>query len=355
MSDNIVKLSKDSAEDARWVMLSASTDPARQILSGMKVSDDRIAAADGFTLHIAPRPAEYEPMVGKVIKPDRKIPVSPQPVEYETIDGTFPDYQQIIPTASPTVRIGLNRQFLGRLATMPSDSEMLVVDVYSETQPVKVSSLCDGLPYTAVMMPMHVKYDNGKGTIEERLGLPPVKVAEVDHDKCIDREIRMKDKIKDLTATIAQLETELAELRGQVVVVEPEPVVIPEPVTVDVPIDDDPIGAALRAAGCQVYDPIGDALRAGGFMVADDTPPIGETEPEPVAYEHGKRDAKYGYTYIPDDVDAYAQGYKDQKKSETAVERQTFGLKTAGKAEFKAKAKAESGSIKPLDISALLG
>ena len=37
------------------------------------------------------------------------------------------------------------------------------------------------------------------------------------------------------------------------------------------------------------------------------------TPPEPnmnAAYQHGYDDAKYGFTYVPDDIESYQAGYK---------------------------------------------
>ena len=157
---NIKFYNKETARQMKWLQQSTSKEQNRPVLTGFFVKYDKTVAVDGYTLFEAPTPDEFNEYLGKIIRPKRAIPVTPQLVEYEEIDGVFPDYEQVVPNGEPEFRIGLSREFLGRLRDMPADNDMLIVNFYGEKRPIKVESKVktddDVLRFTAVIMPMNI-------------------------------------------------------------------------------------------------------------------------------------------------------------------------------------------------------
>ena len=140
----------------RWVQQAASTDYTRERLTGMYVDNGRTIAVDGFCMFIAPTPLEYLDHQGKIIRPEKRIPVSPKELEYDEVDATYPDYEYVVPKGEPTFQIAISRKFLGKLADMPADDDKLILSFTSDTAPMLVKSIKDGQEYTAVVMPMHI-------------------------------------------------------------------------------------------------------------------------------------------------------------------------------------------------------
>lgn len=263
------RLEGEAIEVSRWMMRFASTDESRPVLCGMCITTDgRMIAADGYTAAIAPVPSGYGDLVGKLVRPvgfdkhgrakTKQIPATPATIDWESIDGTFPNVDEVFPKGKPTFRIGLNPTLLERIMHMPSDDNTIVIDLYHPTSPIKVSSSYMNEVYTALMMPKHLidseLYDMGLEIVDDQ----PLeaKITRVMDERDATRRDceRLEDKVK-------QLETELAELRAVVIETvedqgsEPEPE--PEP-------DFDAVGAALLALG----------------LLAGDEP-----EPEPVSVE----------------------------------------------------------------------
>jgi len=149
--------SKEDSKILKWVSLACSKDKARSVLLGIKVNNGEIAAADGFRLHIAPTPDALKPHNDKILKPTSTLSATPKYDEFETDPGTFPDYQQIVPTDEPTFKIALNKKYLAALATMPGD-EYVVLEFTKPTSPIKITS--PSSEAVAVIMPMRLGCDS---------------------------------------------------------------------------------------------------------------------------------------------------------------------------------------------------
>ena len=152
---NTFKLdNKEQTSEVKWAMLAASKDKARAILNGLYIHNGKTVGVDGFRMHIINTP---EPLVdsiavqGKVIQPTNTINLTPRIEEYEVVDGTFPDYEQIIPTSPPVFKIAIDKKLLADLKTMPGD-KAVVLSFTAANQPVLVT--CPGSEASAVIMPM---------------------------------------------------------------------------------------------------------------------------------------------------------------------------------------------------------
>ena len=154
METKIIKqYSKDEAKMVKWVSLACSKDGTRPILEGINISDGEIAASDGHRLHLAgPTPTAFIEGEGKTLKPVNTLSATPRPEEFELIEGTYPDYKQIVPTGEPVFEIALNKKLLADLKTMPGDA-MIILSFTDPMHPVKITSPSSGA--VAVIMPMH--------------------------------------------------------------------------------------------------------------------------------------------------------------------------------------------------------
>ena len=155
--DNIV-IKQDSKEDSKalkWVSLACSKDRARAVLNGFLVNEDKTAAADGFRLHIINTTDAMKDSLScrdKIIKPaNGPVSATPKMQEFEVVEGTFPDYTQIVPTKPPVFKIALDKKLLADLKTMPGD-KAVVLSFTAANQPVLVT--CPGSEASAVIMPM---------------------------------------------------------------------------------------------------------------------------------------------------------------------------------------------------------
>ena len=92
------------------------------------------------------------------IKPASTINVTPRIEEYKVIEGTFPDWNQIVPTDEPVFKIRLNKNYLVALKDMPTDNESVLLEFTASNAAVKVTG-SDGC--IAVIMPMKLD-GNGK-------------------------------------------------------------------------------------------------------------------------------------------------------------------------------------------------
>lgn len=150
---NTFKLeSKEECKEVKWCQLAASKDQARQVLTGLFVDSKKTVAADGFRMHVIETPAALYDYDDQVIK-SNTVTVNPQIQEVEVIEGTFPDYTQIVPTDEPVLSIGINKKYLADLKTMPGD-EMIILHITDPKHPVKIT--CPGSDAVAVIMPMHL-------------------------------------------------------------------------------------------------------------------------------------------------------------------------------------------------------
>lgn len=206
-------MNKDDIKAARWLLLAASDDMQRPVLMGLKVDQDTTAAANGFVLHTGPTPNAFKDHADRIIRPvsdvtnpgckTRKLPLTPQSVDYELIDGTYPDYDQIIPQQAPTFRIALYQELLGNLATMPSDNGFIVLDMFTATIPMLVHSVKDGSSYKAIIMPGNLD------SITEDMSLKSVKETPIVSD--LERKIaRQQQRITELEQELKDAHEELA-------------------------------------------------------------------------------------------------------------------------------------------------
>ena len=147
---------KQETRAMRFVQDACSTDPSRPILTSIRIENGKTIAADGYRLHIAPTPETLKEYEGKQLKPERRIRVNPQPEEFEEVEGTFPDWQQIVPDRLPVYRIALDKNFLADLGNMPSDSDVLILEFGSPNHPVMAYTNSQGEEYQALIMPMHI-------------------------------------------------------------------------------------------------------------------------------------------------------------------------------------------------------
>ena len=156
MNENIVikQSSKEDSKALKWISLACSKDKARYILNGFLVNQDKTAAADGFRLHIINTTEAMKDSLScrdKIIKPaNGPVSATPRMEEFEVVDGTFPTYQEIIPSDEPVFSFSVNKKYLAALATMPGD-EMITFNFTDPMHPVKITS-SDGA--VAVIMPM---------------------------------------------------------------------------------------------------------------------------------------------------------------------------------------------------------
>ena len=145
--------SKEQCKAVKWVQLAASKDKARAILNGLYINNGETAASDGFRMHIIETPDALTQFTSKVIQPVSTVTVTPQIQEVTEIEGTFPDYNQIVPTKEPVFQIRINPAYLAGLKDMPGEEEGVLLSFTAHNEPVKVTK-GDSV---AVIMPMQLE------------------------------------------------------------------------------------------------------------------------------------------------------------------------------------------------------
>lgn len=171
----------DENKNLRFVQTACSKDPGRPILTGICIDETNAIAADGFRMHIVPRPEsivkEYPLAFPSVVRPvapsgrTRKIPGNPEYLELETIEGTFPQWEAIVPKDEPFFRYAVNKQYLKDVAEMPG-SDMIIFEFFSPMAPCRIFTFQEedsdrygwndsGTPSgnQAVIMPMYLPDD----------------------------------------------------------------------------------------------------------------------------------------------------------------------------------------------------
>lgn len=78
-------------DDTAWLRLAASTDPAREVLNGIHVGTDR-AATDSHRLHRVSGTGGLQPGIWNA-------------KTFAPIEGTYPNYVQVIPGGEPTLEV----------------------------------------------------------------------------------------------------------------------------------------------------------------------------------------------------------------------------------------------------------
>jgi DNA polymerase III sliding clamp (beta) subunit (PCNA family) len=153
-----VKMNKLQSKLVNWVKRAVSKDDARPVLNGINING-AVVGVDGFRLHAIPSNVVQEVVddIGEdstVALPSLKV--GENIVEPEPIEGTFPDYLQILPTKDHAVAIGVNPKFLiDALRDMDKGDAVRIV-VYDENSPIEVHGRINDLPTYAIIMPMHL-------------------------------------------------------------------------------------------------------------------------------------------------------------------------------------------------------
>jgi hypothetical protein len=148
---------KQEVNAIRWLLSAAAKDITRPVLEGIYIDGEKSATADGFRMHIVPTPEILKQFAGKIMKIFGNL--SPNKiVETEEVEGTFPDYEQLIPKGTPHFRTAVDAKYLKEAAELvagekKNDDRKLVLTFWDPTWPFSLES-SQG---QAVIMPMFLE------------------------------------------------------------------------------------------------------------------------------------------------------------------------------------------------------
>ena len=153
----VVRLDKSKTKLAQFIQRAQSTDTARPILNGINVNGE-VVACDGWRLHSISTRAlpELDAFTGETVDLG-KIRAGENLLEGEVIDGTFPDYDQIIPKTDPIVVFGANPAFLVDAIKTFDKGEAVTIKVHGPNNPIELHGTIDGVDVYALIMPMHIE------------------------------------------------------------------------------------------------------------------------------------------------------------------------------------------------------
>jgi hypothetical protein len=157
----IITRSKDDAVTLRWLQKATAQNDGRPTLSGVCRSNGKAVSSDGFRLHITPTPDVLDPLPdGTILKINdgralHKTAGRVYPTEQ--IEGTFPDWEQIVPEDDPNLVIAFNPKYLREAIDLPQpagSTDMVVLKFYTSQTPAVIQDM-NGT-HQAVLMPMYL-------------------------------------------------------------------------------------------------------------------------------------------------------------------------------------------------------
>ncbi len=155
--NEVIRLDKSDSKIAQFIQRAQSADESRPILTGMNINGS-ITACDGHRLHAIkstdlPQVGQLEGLtvdIGKVRAGDNLL-------ETTEIEGRYPDYFQIMPTANEsTVTFAVDPGFLVDACKTLDKGEPITIVVHSPLQPVELHGTLEDKPVYALIMPMHI-------------------------------------------------------------------------------------------------------------------------------------------------------------------------------------------------------
>ena len=157
-----IRINKHDSKVLKWLQSAASKD-TESILAGIN-SNGNNAACDGWRLHIVPPTDLVELPDGT--RQYGKIPADGLVELPDAQEGTYPEYNQIIPQGEPVLEIGVNPQFLidALKGFLKSDPEMVRLRFHDTNKPMelfgKIETKDGTTPGYALIMPMHIGDNN---------------------------------------------------------------------------------------------------------------------------------------------------------------------------------------------------
>lgn len=172
--ETITTKSKKECLALRWIQ-HATGNKDRPILSGI-YKNGELVSADGFRLHVFHPADSYEEDEGvyKVglqleegvsrIRGGNTIHKTPGRIyDVEKIEGTFPDFKQILPRGLPWASVTVNKKYLvDAVEDMPATAGMVSLSVWGPGHPIRLEGEDETGKATAVIMPMHDENYEGK-------------------------------------------------------------------------------------------------------------------------------------------------------------------------------------------------
>ena len=160
--NTVVRLDKNETKIAQFIQRAQSTDESRPILNGINVNGS-VVAVDGFRLHAVSTETLYPfaDLAGKTVDVG-KIRSGDNLLEAEEIEGNYPDWQQILPTTEPVVKIQVDPAFLVDACKTLDKGEAITVVIHDNLSPFEIHGTINGEPVYAMIMPMNdpKKLDN---------------------------------------------------------------------------------------------------------------------------------------------------------------------------------------------------
>jgi DNA polymerase III sliding clamp (beta) subunit (PCNA family) len=81
-------------------------------------------------------------------------------LEAEVItDGTYPEYEQIMPTTDPVDTFSMNPAYLVDACKTLDKGEPVTIKSHGPNNPIELHGTLEGLPVYALIMPMHGEKD----------------------------------------------------------------------------------------------------------------------------------------------------------------------------------------------------
>ena len=151
---NVKLKDKDESKAVKWIQSQASTDQAREILTGIWIKNGYTYSADGYVLGRIPTPETLKEFEGKVIKPLNTLTVNPRLEEWEEVVGTYPQVEQIIENdREEVISFTLSKKKLAKMVKdMPGDdSDMVTLTITTDKHPLVIET---DQAY-GLIMPMH--------------------------------------------------------------------------------------------------------------------------------------------------------------------------------------------------------
>lgn len=158
MTDTIII--KGTSEESillRRLQKIASTDTTRPVLTGLSVEAEYTIATDGFHLAVIETPECMKPCIGEIVQ--GKIPAGDFVAEMEVIEGTYPDWRGIIPTADEEYRIALSGKLLKSLCMLFERRDEPINFVFrapDEVVELQVMQSDEDINMYGLLMPMHL-------------------------------------------------------------------------------------------------------------------------------------------------------------------------------------------------------
>ena len=145
----ILKGTKEDSKLLRWLQAAATKDESRPVLLGVMGCDGYAVACDGFRLHAAKT---------ELIPEDKnlhgKVKAGNFEVDMFEIGGTYPSWQQILPTGPVELAIGVDPKLL--IEALKGMENPVTLRFYSPTSPMEVL----GKDRYALVMPLRDSRDD---------------------------------------------------------------------------------------------------------------------------------------------------------------------------------------------------